>query len=549
MAMTRRAFTALAACSTLSLTGCGEPGPPPPRLFGSGATGPRRGGTLALAISADLSTLDPAQWMVWTLGDALFDKLLDYAPGTAADPMELVPGLCERWSVHHGGTVYKFHLRPGARFSNGEPVIAEDFVYTLDRILDPEVGSPGAQFYAGIVGAEERLAGRADRLAGVRAIDDRTLEIRLGAPDPAFPHLAALPFMTPQKRRHVEEVGPRLRERPLGTGPFMLREWIEGASAIVDRNPFYWDPERPFLDRIRVAFGVPRSVAGLRLLRGEIAAIDTFASISTDDLPRFTGSPAWQPYTDRSPAVEAFYLLFNTERPPFTDRRVRRALSYAVNREEIVRLLNGLGVVANGIVPPPIPGHRADRPPCPHDPDMARRLLADAGHAEGLDIACIFLHDDRYAKIAQSIQADLASVGVRLHLQSLSNAAMQASLNRRDFDLWYTGWYMDFPDPWDYLLLFHSRMIAPENGLNQSLYSNPAVDRLLDEARHEMDGDARIALYRRAEDIVCEDCPCAFLYFPIHVQVRQPYLMGCRMHPARPEAFRHAWLDQPEGAP
>src|SRR5262249_32341383 len=156
------------------------------------------------------------------------------------------------------------------------------------------------------------------------------------------------------------------RELPLGTGPFVLHEWKQGSRIMFTRNTRYWDPERPFLDRLEVDLLVPDDVAALRFLRGEI---DRLEWPSSDDFLRFAESPAWQPYIDRTVDLETEVLMLNTTRSPFDDRRVRRAMNYAINKEEVLRVLNGRGVVANGWLPPRFPGHQKDRAPYPYDPE------------------------------------------------------------------------------------------------------------------------------------------------------------------------------------
>lgn len=542
-ALSRRTLLGLAVPSALALAGCEGSRLPPPVRRAAGSPTPRRGGTLRFSIFSEASTLDPAAALDTYAAEAvslLCDTLLDYAPATSRDPTELIPQLAERWTCSADGTLYTFHRRRGARFSNGEPLVAEDFVYTLDRLLDPKMASPMAGLFAGITGAADRLAGKTSHIEGVRAPGASTLEIRLDRPDPSFAYLLALSPTTPLKKSHVDAVGPEIRRRPLGTGPFVLRELEEGRRIVYDRNPLYWNPERPFLDRIVTDFNVLASTAALRFLQGEY---DTLFNPAQDDYLRFASSPAWEPYLVRTvqPATVTFYV--NTRMPPFTDRRVRLAMNHAIDKEALARVTNGRLSAGNGLLPPVLREHRRDRAPYAYDPERARRLLAEAGHPGGFDMVYSTVMEGYANPWAESIQADLAAVGIRMKIEYLTGPAINSALSAGRIAATAQTWFMDFPAPWNFLEpIFHSRMVPP-NGYNFSFYSSPQFDRLLDEARHEVDGEKRVALYRRAEDLVYDDCPVVWIGFPVLAEVLHPHVRGYKYHPCRWRSYRDTWLD------
>jgi ABC-type transport system substrate-binding protein len=235
--------------------------------------------------------------------------------------------------------------------------------------------------------------------------------------------------------------------------------------------------------------------------------------------------------------------MLNTQKKPFDDRRVRQAFNYAINKEDSVRLAGGRAVVANGFLPPYVPGHDPHRPPYPHDPARARALLAEAGYASGLAVTYTTLRDDLAQKLAHSIQADLAEVGVRVDIEQLTFPAYLDAMSRGELSFAFLGWSMDFPDPWDFLeVKFHGRMIG---STNETKYDNPEVDRLLDAARAEPDRSKRLDLYRRAEDLIYADCPAVWHNFPVAVDVWQPVVRGAGRHPVRGLFFRDAWFDDP----
>lgn len=545
--MARVPSTILLACLLAAAGSCApENRAPPPRIFGAGQTTPQGGGVLRFAVVDDVRNLDPAigydEFSI-VAEHFLFDTLLGYGSPTADDALELRPQLAERWEVSPDGRRYTFTLREGVTFSDGQPLLAEDFVYAIDRCLDPSVGSPAQQFFTGIVGAEQRLEGKATHTAGLRARDARTLEIELVEPDASFPMVLAMKFATPQKRSHVEAVGEQIRRLPLGTGPFVLVSWKEGDSLTFARNPRYWRKDIPYLDGIVMYLLVPRDVAVLKFLRGEL---DTVDRLSSDEYLRFAQTPAWAPYLEKTVQMNVYGELMDVTRPPFDDRRVRQAMNYAIRKQDTIKLYNGRAVIAHGILPPGMPGYDPAIAPYPHDPEKARRLLAEAGYPNGFEITYTTTKDEIAEKLAQSMQADLAEVGVRMRIELVTFPTYLDLVGRRRLPFAYTAWFMDFPDPWNFLeVKFHSRMIADENSNNDTGYANPEVDRLLDAARVEQDRDRRLALYRQAERILIEDCPWIFHYHSMTVEVRQPYVMNYRQHPVWTRDYREAWLDEP----
>jgi oligopeptide transport system substrate-binding protein len=533
-------LAAIAALVALGAACRSEPIPPPPAAPEENAP-KRRGGTLVMALGEDIQTLDPTRTidLVSLFAVQLVsDTLLDYPREGTIARSTLVPSLASTWSTSEDGRTLTFEIREKARFSNGEPVLAEDFVFAIERLLSPESASPYAQFFTVVEGARERMEGKTQQVRGFEAKAERTLVIRLEHADPSFPLLLAMPQTTPQKRSHAAREGKNLMERPLGTGPFAVGEYRPGQELALVRNPFYWDEPRPWLDGVRLRLGVPRDVMLLGFLRGDIDLLD--GRICEDAL-LVAREDAWAPYVQRTPLPIVVVDVMNNRRPPFDDKRVRQAFNLAIDKNDSVRLSNGRVMAANGFLPPSVPGHDPSRRPWPHDPARAKALLAEAGHADGFEVTYTTLRDEMAQKIALSIQADLAEVGVRLNIETLTFPAYMSSIGRGEYAFAFSGWSMDFPDPWDFLeVKFHSRMI--EAGTNDSGYRNAEVDKLLDAARLEGNDSTRLALYRHAEDILFEDCPNVWHYFGMSVDVRRPRIRGPIRHPVRDLSFRDTFI-------
>ncbi|MBK9258382.1 MAG: ABC transporter substrate-binding protein [Polyangiaceae bacterium] len=531
----------LAASGSAALVGCtSESLPLPPPLVEKDAA-PRRGGTLRFSLGEDVKTLDPARTIDQVsliVGNLMHDTLLDFAPSNAPNPTALVPSLASSWSVSEDGKTLQFELREGVRFSDGQPVLAEDYAYGFDRLLAPETASPAAQFFRGIDGATARVEGHAKEVRGIRVLGPRTLEIHLERPDPSFPLLLALVGSTPQKRSHVERVGQGISERPLGTGPFVLREFRPAQEVVLDRNPFYWNGDRPYLDSIRLRLNLPRETMLFAFLHGELDILD--GRICSDAI-LLAREPAWAPFTERMPLPGTTADAMNTRRKPFDDKRVRQAFNYAISKTDTERLSNGRAIPANGYLPPTVPGHDASRPVWPHDPAKARKLLTEAGYARGLEVTFTTLRDEMAQKIALSMQADLAKVGVRMNIETLTFPAYINAVMQGHMEFAFSSWTMDVPDPWDFLeVKFHSRMI--DAGTNDSRYANPEVDRLLDAARTERNVEKRLSMYRQAENIIVDDCPHVWHYFLASLDVRKPHVRGPIRHPARDIFLRDTYL-------
>jgi ABC-type transport system substrate-binding protein len=282
--------------------------------------------------------------------------------------------------------------------------------------------------------------------------------------------------------------------------------------------------------------------------RGEI---DTIDRPPAPEYVRLAESPAWKPYIQRSASMNVFGERMNVRIKPFDDKRVRQALNYALSKDHSVRILNNGAVPSHGILPPGMFGRDPSLEPYPYDPVKARALLAEAGYPDGFEIEYVQLADDESEKMAQALQADLARVGVRLQIRVMSLASYLTAVGKPDgLAFSFGAWLMDFPDPSNFVdAKFHSRMIADENANNDSFYSNPELDALIDEARGEVDVSRREALYHRIERILYDEAPWVWNYHRLFIEVTQPYVKGYAPHPVWGRVFDNAWLDvRPDGS-
>jgi ABC-type transport system substrate-binding protein/ABC-type dipeptide/oligopeptide/nickel transport system permease subunit len=535
-----------AGCWAGCFAGCSPPDRGP-RFRAAGASSPRDGGALRFAIGARLASLDPTisyDEYAYFILHPLFDTLVDFSPRG----LDLIPRLAERWEVSPDGLTYTFVLRAGIAFSDGAPIIAAHFKYSLERALaTPD--SPFAEFLGDIEGARDVIEGKATACTGIAAVGRDRLVIKLARVNPAFLDVLAMPFATPQRAEHATAAGDQLRRQPDATGPFELDSWDEGNRIVLRRNPHYFDPARAHLDSITMLENVPRDTQFQMFERGEL---ETAEKLTAPDYLFVMSEPAWQRYVHRAVSLNAYGSRMNVEVKPFNDRHVRQALNYALDKAHTARLLNGTTEPAHGILPRGLPGRDPDLAPYPHDVATARRMLAEAGYPDGLDVDYVTYDDEEPERVAQSLQSDLAEAGVRIHITVMSWAAFQTAIGQRSGPAFsYAGWIADFPDPTNFFEpRFHSRSIKPAGSTNDSFYSNPELDALLDDARQERDPDRRAAMYRDAERILYVDAPWIWDYHRLTIEVTQPYVRNFEPHPIWIRDYTSTWLDLgPDGKP
>jgi oligopeptide transport system substrate-binding protein len=409
-----------------------------------------------------------------------------------------VPALAERWDVSPDGHVYTFHLREGVVWTDGVRLTAEQFVYGWRRLLDPETAAEYAYFLFPVRGAREFNAGKLDdpERLGVRAIDERTLQVELEVPLIYFPSLTTFMATFPARKDVIERHGDRWTEPEniVTLGPFRLASWDHEYKIELLPNPGYWAGPPP-LERV-VAYMVGEGSTRLILFEQNILDL---VRVPPLEIRRFAGHPGYR----RLPALRGYYYGFNTEKPPFDDARVRRAFSMGVDREELPKVLRGGELPAAYWIPPGMPNHNPDIG-LEFDPDGARRLLAEAGiEPEALPpIRIVFNHNEpTHRLVAENIQEQWRRhLGVSVELDSREWKVFLKELVVDPPPVYRLGWGADFPDPDNFMNLF-----ASYSDNNHTRWGNPRFDRLVAEAARERDPARRQSLYDEAQRILCEE--------------------------------------------
>jgi len=474
---------------------------------------PKQGGEMVVTYKDDVSMLDPAigyDWQNWSMIKSLFDGLMDYKPGTT----ELIPDLAESYEISPDGKVYTFRLRKGVKFHNGRTLTSADIKYSIERSVDPKTQSPGQGFFASIKGFDDMASGKANALSGIETPDPTTVRITLSRPDATFLHVMAINFSFAVPREEIEKWGVDFGKHPVGTGAYKMTEWTLGQRVVFERNPDYYRPGIPRLDRIVFEIGQEPTVALLRLERGEV-------DILGDGIPpaRFVqvrNNPANKDRIVEGGQLHTGYVTMNVRMKPFDNVLVRRAVNMAINKDRIVKIINNRAVPANQPLPPLMPGYDKAYKGYPYDPAKAKELLAEAGLGDGFETELYAMNTDPNPRIAQAIQQDLAAIGIKAELKTLAQSTVIAAGGEPDQApmIWSGGmaWIADFPDPSNFYGPILGCGGAVPGGWNWAWYCNKELEALAAKADAMVDpaqAEARLDLWRKIFIRIMDDAPWA----------------------------------------
>ncbi|MDA1075038.1 MAG: ABC transporter substrate-binding protein [Proteobacteria bacterium] len=467
------------------------------------------GGMITITYKDDVATLDPAigyDWQNWSMIKSLFDGLMDYVPGTT----DLRPGLAESYTVSEDGTVFTFTLRKGVVFHNGREMTAEDVKYSLDRVTLPATQSPGAGFFASIVGFDKISNGEAETLSGVEVIDPLTVQITLSRPDATFLHVMGLNFASVVPQEVVEEMGDDFGKNPVGTGAFKLTDWTIGQRVVFEKNADYWREGVPYLDGVTFEVGQEPIVALLRLQQGEV-------DVPGDGIPPAKFVEVMNNPTQAAQVVEGGqlhtgYITLNVGMAPFDQLAVREAVNMAINKDRITQIINGRAVPATQPLPPSMPGYTEGFDGFAYDVEGAIAKLSEAGLEDGFTTQLYVMNTDPNPRIAQAIQQDLAAIGVTLEIRSLAQANVIEAGGAGEAPMIWSGgmaWIADFPDPSNFYGPILGCAGAGEGGWNWSKYCNEEIDAMAIEADSFINPAApeRLAMWSQVYQDVMAEAP------------------------------------------
>lgn len=483
------------------------------------------GGTYRLPLGNDPTSLDPAHitdHYAVAVANQIFDSLVEFDAH-----LNVLPSLAQSWSASKDGLTWTFNLRQGVLFHNGREVIADDVVYSLSRLLDPAVGSPRSWFLDKIKGSSEFRSGVAKHLEGIKAVDRYTVKIVLSEPFAPFINILGLPHTAVIPREEIERLGPGFASTPVGTGAFRFVRWERGREIVLEANERYFR-RRPALDRVQFVI-FPGNVQDEMLQafqRGELEE----SPIPPRSRRQLLDSGQYR--VIRKPLLSIRLLGFNIEQPPFDQREVRQAFNYALDKVRMNQeIQEDRYEVAQGILPPGMPGYNPEVRGYSYRPDKAKALLAQAGYQNGKGLPPVTLatgtKSEEVRQESRFVQQYLAAIGVQVDVREFNDwPTFRQALEHGALLMFRYGWFADYPDPDNFLYpLFHS-----QSQTNYFRYHNPTVDALLDKARREANDLSRVKLYREAEQLIMNDAPGIMLLHHIYEGLFQPYVEGVEVN-------------------
>lgn len=424
---------------------------------------------------------------------------------------EAVPGQAVKWEISDDGKTYRFTLRDGIKWSNGDPVTAEDFVYSYRRIMDPATGAKYANILYPILGAEKANKGQGKvEDIGVKAIDAKTLEIKLEQPTPYFIELLTHQTSQPVHKGSVEKFGKDFVKpgNMVTNGAYKLAEFVPNSHIKLVKNEHYYDAKNVKIDVVNY-FPTPDFAAMVR--RYEAGELDT-----TDDVPADQMKSLKERFKDQvklGPYLGTWYLVVNSSKAPFNDVRVRQALSMMVDREFVAEQIWGQTMQPGySFMPPGVgnygqPAYMDYKETSPIDrEEKAKALLKEAGFGPGkpLKVEIRYNTTDNNRNSVIAIAEQWKQAGIETSFINTDGKTHFAHLrDGGDFDVARYGWIADYSDPNNFLFLLKS----DNKGFNYGKYNNPEFDKLLDKAATELDLKKRADLMKQAESILMKDMP------------------------------------------
>ncbi|KAJ49354.1 peptide/nickel transport system substrate-binding protein [Clostridium tetanomorphum] len=497
---------------SLALTGCaGKQNKP------SSGTAKNKEKTLVYAQGSDPRGLDPAYVDDGESAKVIvnvYEGLLKYKEGST----ELEPCLAESWNISKDGKEYTFKLRKGVKFHDGTAFNADAVKFNIERQFLPNVKEdmPYASFTFGSVQKVEK-------------IDDYTVKIILKEPyTPFLANLAmclAAPMASPQA---VKKNNGNLNEAPVGTGPFKFVSWKKGESITLEKNNDYWG-EKAKVDKAIFKFTKENSVRASELMTG---AVDIMDGVDPNDVQKIKDNKM---NILNEKGMNINYMAFNCSRPPFNNVKLRQAISYAINKEELVKYLyQGFADVANTPLPSFIPGFNDRVKSYDYNPEKARQSLKEAGK-ENLQIKMIAYSNPRPynpvngQKLAEAIQNYLAKVGVKATIDVYPWKEYKEKIAQGEGDVLFYGWTGDNGDADNFLSLFDSKEI--KSTLNAAKYNNAKVDELLAKGRKTPNGEERNNVYKQIQELVDKDAAWVTISYAKDMVAYSPKVKNFKIHP------------------
>lgn len=495
--------------------------------------------------SKGVTTLDPAfarnLSLIWPVNQ-IYNGLVQLS-----DSLTVTPCIAKRWDVSPDGLVYTFYLRGDVYFHNhpvftnsqGRRVVASDFVYSFSRIMDSKTASPGAW----VLSMLDRDA--VGTINGCSAPSDSVFVVHLQKPFPPFLGLLSMPYCFVVPREAVERYGQDFGRNPVGTGPFYMKFWKEGEKLVLRKNNRYFEKDSkgnalPYLEAVTVTFIADKQSEFLEFVNGNVDFLSGVHSASKDELLTRTGDLNPK-YRERVKMITGPYLnteylgilIDSVKNPALADVRIRKAIGYGFDRRTMMLYLrSNMGYPAHqGFVPPGMPGFGNSTAGFNYNPDLSRKLLADAGFPNGKGLSPIKISTtDDYLDICEFIQHQLGELGITVNIEVLPGAAYREMMANSKLQMFRGSWVADYADPENYLSLFLTKNHSPQ-GPNYTHFTNSNFDKLYNQAMSIPDYAERLSIYQAMDSMVLSNAVILPLYYDKVVRFVSADVEGMTVNP------------------
>lgn len=477
--------------------------------------------------SNGITSLDPAFArdieVMWATNQ-LFDGLVELDSN-----MQPVPCIARRWFISEDGLEYTFHLRDDVNFhpsplfqdTTGRKVVASDFVYSFNRLMDPQLATPATWIFASV---------DFDKRGGFEAENDTTLKIHLKRAFQPFLGMLSMQYCNVVPKEVVEHFGADFRSHPIGCGPFKFAFWYENIALVFHKNKNYWMRDRdgvqlPYLDAVKIDFVKDMSVEFQGLLQGRYDFMSGIHNSFKDELLDSEGnlSEAYNNLINfqKTPFIKTDYLgifmdpeMEITKNSPLLDQRVRQAISHAIDKNEMVKFLrnNTVFPAGKGFVPPVLNPY-GEETFDPYEPEKALRVLAEAGYPNGNGLPELEISTTGdYADLMEYIQHSLSKTGIKVRVNILQGPALREQSAKGQLAIFRKSWLADYADAENFLAVFYSGNFCP-SGPNYTHFKNAEFDQLYELARSETNDSLRLRHYAKLNSILMHEAPVIPLYY------------------------------------
>lgn len=445
--------------------------------------------------------------------------------------------------------VWTFHLRKGVRFSNGLPLTAYDLKYSITRTLDPHLkpgvswGQPTDLIFQG---AQDFVSGKAKGVSGLQVLDPYTIRFVLTSPVPILPYILAESFNLVVPRAVATREGADFGNHPVGSGPFLLQSWTKGNQAVFVRNPYYFHPGKPYVDKVVVDIGTTSNLIALKVEKGELDGFGDAVDVASSDLQSASQDPRYRGYLVHAPSTFVYWLDLNVHQAPFDKLAMRQAVAMAIDRRRLVKVFGGYATPATQLYLPFY--HQYDpalvaKPVYAYDPHKAAALVKASGY-HGQPITVLWPNESPQEQgLALGIQQDLRQIGINIVLRGTSYTSINAvipSLTGHPMTLYV--WSPDYPDAYDvYSAEFTCSANAP-GGFSAPHYCDPVADDMINRAEGLPLGPARDALIRQAQVRWLRSAARVPLVFPTLIDMVSPRVGGFYYQPLFGWQFENYWV-------